>query len=187
MRRRGGCLIVCLCIVSCSSLARGFSQTDSAPLTEDYKKYRSQRRLLYIQNFENRTYSPHLTGRLKDKLQIGYTRLASLSVIPEKKVADLILYGKILMYTEEAGVFDRASAPLSYNLTIVASFRIRARANSEDEEVPSEQHTIRYTTSYSVGEPMYETRFTAEERMLEGLADRIVSTTYEPENMEVPP
>lgn len=164
----------------CASLSRGNAEVDSEPLSESYRQFRSQPRLLYIQNFDNRTFSPQLTGRLKDKLQIAFSRTPSLTITPEKNKAELILYGKILQYSEEPGVFDRAAGPLTYNLAIVASFRLRARTGSESEDAPYEQHTIRYMTAYSVGEPMFETRYTAEDRMLEGLADRMAATAYEP-------
>jgi phytoene dehydrogenase-like protein len=169
---------------ACSSLARGFGQTESEPITTEYQAFRKQRRPLYIQNFENRTYSPQLTGRLKDKLQTAYTRLRSVSVTPEKDQAQLILYGKILLYAEEPGVYDRSAAPLTYNLSIVASIRIRARGSNEEDSEPYEQHTIRYGTTYTIGEPLFESRYIAEERLLDGLADRIVNTTYEPEDLK---
>ena len=177
-----------LLLLNCASLGRGTSETDSTPITDEYKKFRGQKRLLYIQNFENRTYSPQLTGRLKEKLQFAFARSASLVVVTEKEQADVILYGKIQLYAEEPGVFDRGAMPLTYNLTIIASTRMRARdkkAATESDEM-LEQHDIRYMTTYNIGEPMYETRYMAEDRMLEGLADRIVSLTYEPEKIETP-
>lgn len=174
-----------ICIfMSCSSFARGFGQTESEPITTEYRSFRKHRRLLYIQNFENRTFSPQLTGRLKDKLQMAYTRLRSVSVTPDKGQAQLILYGKILLYAEEPGVYDRSAAPLTYNLSMVASVRIRARGSAEEDAEPYEQHTISYGTTYTIGEPLYESRYVAEERLLDGLADRIVNTTYEPEDLK---
>lgn len=179
---------------ACASLGRGQGEVDSTPLSEDYKKFRTQRRLLYIQNFDNRTYSPQLTGRLKDKLQLAFARSASLNITQEKSLADLVLYGKIQVYGEEPGVFDRSSSPLTYNLTIIVSTRMRAREQKAEStkqkdaaelDTMYEQHDIRYMTSYNIGEPLYETRYVAEERLLEGLADRIVSSTYEPEKTEV--
>ena len=164
----------------CATMKHGFSDAESEPISDKYKDYRRVRRQLYIQNFDNRTYSPQLTGRLKEKLQFAFTRKQSLTVTPEKDKAELVLYGKILLYTEEPGVYDRSSSPLTYNLTLVVSTRMRARAAKEESEGESEQHTVRYTTTYSVGEPLYETRYTAEERLLEGVADRLVNATYEP-------
>jgi hypothetical protein len=188
----GFCLVL---LFGCATLGRGSGEVDSTPLTEEYKKFRGKKRLLYIQNFDNRTYSPQLTGRLKDKVQFAFARSASLIVVTEKKQADLILYGKIQLYAEEPGVYDRSSSPLTYNLTIVVSTKMRAREEKADAakkkneiELDSliEQHDIRYMTSYNIGEPLYETRYTAEDRLLEGVADRIVSSTYEPENVDVP-
>jgi hypothetical protein len=167
-------------LVQCASLGRGYAEIESQPLSESYRQFRSERRLLYIQNFDNRTFSPQLTGRLKEKLQIAFSRSASLTITPDKNKAELILYGKILQYSEEPGVYDRAAGPLTYNLAIVASFRLRARLTTETAEAPYEEHTIRYMTAYSVGEPMFETRYSAEERMLEGLADRMAAVAYEP-------
>lgn len=166
--------------MGCATLKYGFSDAESEPVSEKYKEFRKSRRQLYIQNFDNRTYSPQLTGRLKEKLQFAYTRKQSLAVTPEKDQAELVLYGKILLYTEEPGVYDRSSSPLTYNLTMVASMKLRARTATENSEGESEQHTVRYTTTYSIGEPLYETRYTAEERLLEGMADRLVNATYEP-------
>ncbi|MFO1469420.1 MAG: LPS assembly lipoprotein LptE [Turneriella sp.] len=167
-------------VAGCASFKHGFSDVESMPITEQYKEFRKTRRQLYIQNFDNRTYSPQLTGRLKEKLQFAFMRRQSLAVTPEKDKAELVLYGKILLYTEEPGVYDRSSSPLTYNLTLVASMKLRARAAIETSEGESEEHTVRYTTTYSIGEPLYESRYTAEERLLEGVADRLVSSTYEP-------
>lgn len=176
--------------LGCASLGHGTSEVDSAPLTEQYKKFRAQKRRLYIQNFDNRTYSPQLTGRLKEKLQFAFSRSASLNVITDKDQADLVLYGKIELYAEEPGVYDRSSSPLTYNLTIIVTTRMRAREKKKSEtETDSmlEQHEIRYLTTYNVGQPLFETRYMAEDRMLEGLADRIVSVTYEPGATEPKP
>lgn len=167
-------------VAGCASFKHGFSDVESMPITEEYKEFRKTRRQLYIQNFDNRTYSPQLTGRLKEKLQFAFMRRQSLAVTPEKEKAELVLYGKILLYTEEPGVYDRSSSPLTYNLTLVASMKLRARNATETSEGESEEHTVRYTTTYSIGEPLYESRYTAEERLLEGVADRLVSSTYEP-------
>ena len=164
----------------CATYKYGFSDAESEPISEKYKEFRKVRRQLYIQNFDNRTYAPQLTGRLKEKIQIAFTRKQSLAVTPEKDKAELVLYGKILLYTEEPGVYDRGSSPLTYNLTMVASMRLRARNATENSEGETEQHTVRYTTTYSMGEPLFETRYTAEERLLEGVADRLVNATYEP-------
>ncbi|GEM_PF-2789196 len=167
-------------VAGCASFKHGFTDVESEPITEKYKEFRKSRRQLYIQNFDNRTYAPQLTGRLKEKLQFAFTRRQSLTVTPEKDKAELVLYGKILLYTEEPGVYDRGSNPLTYNLTLVASMKLRVRGATETSEGESEQHTVRYTTMYSIGEPLYETRYIAEERLLEGVADRLVSSTYEP-------
>lgn len=177
-------LLACCALAAsshCASLAQGRAQVESEPLSESYRQFRGKKRLLYIQNFDNRTYAPQLTGRLKEKLQIAFSRSASLTITPDKNKAELIMHGKILHYSEEPGVYDRAAGPLTYNLAIVASFRLRARTTTETEETPYEQHTIRYMTAYSVGEPMFETRFAAEDRLLEGLADRMLATAYDPE------
>jgi Lipopolysaccharide-assembly len=180
--------------LGCATLGRGVGEIDSTPLTDEYKKFRAKKRALYIQNFDNRTYSPQLTGRLKEKLQFAFARSASLNVITEKDQADLVLYGKIELYAEEPGVYDRGSMPLTYNLTIIVSTRMRARELNppvkskkieKESESMYEQHDIRYMTTYNIGEPLFETRYIAEERMLEGLADRIVSAMYEPESLEV--
>jgi len=167
--------------LTCASLGKGGGDTEATPLTNQYKTFRSVRRQLYIQNFENRSYAPQLTGRLKDKLQSAFARIASLTVTAEKEKADAVLYGKILLYGEEPAVFDRASMPISYNLTIVATTRLRAKTVNEEGEAPEEQLTVRATTVYYAGEPVFEQRFTAEERLLENLADRIANSTYETE------
>lgn len=167
-------------LLRCASLGRAQVEIDSTPLSESYKKFREKPRLLYIQNFDNRTFSPQLTGRLKEKLQIAISRNTSLPITPEKTKAELVLSGSILRYSEEPGVYDRAAGPVSFNLEIVVSFRLRTSAQTESEESHSEQHTVRYMTSYSVAAPLFETRFLAEERLLEGLADRMAAAIYEP-------
>lgn len=150
--------------------------TPSAP----YAAYRSINRTVYIQNFENRTLAPHLTGILNEKIQTNLTRLRTLTVTDKKDAADLILYGKILLYLEEPGVFDRSNTPLTYNLTAAASFRLQTRERTEKTVDLYEDHEATYSTTYSAGEPLFESRSMAEERLMEGLAERIVNSLYEP-------
>lgn len=168
------------------SQCAGFGQPkiESAPISDDYKNYRSKHRLVYIQNFDNRTYSPQLTGRLKDKLNFSLARLGTLTVTTEKSNADLVLYGKIHLYTEEAGVFDNASSPLTYNLTLVVSAKLRIKNRPDTDLAGDEQHTVSYVSTYNIGAPYFETRYNAEDRLLEGISDRIAMVLYDPKEAE---
>jgi len=170
---------------SCANFGRGIANVNSSPISDQYKSFRQKKRLLYIQNFDNRTYSPQLTGRLKDKLMNAFSRSVSLALTEDKSKAEMILYGKILGYGEEPGVYNNyTSTPSTYNLTIVVATRLRARDQGVDADPLTEEHSISYMTTYNPAEPLYETRFDAEDRMLQGIADRIVGSTYEPDVVE---
>lgn len=172
---------------SCANLGRGIANVNSGPISDQYKSFRQKKRLLYIQNFDNRTYSPQLTGRLKDKLMNSFSRSVSLKLTEDKEKAEVVLYGKIIGYAEEPGVYDNAtSSPSTYNLTVVVATRMRARSQSTKDDIDplTEEHSISYMTTYNPSAPLYETRFDAEDRMLQGIADRIVGSTYEPDIVE---
>ncbi|HRP69815.1 MAG TPA: LPS assembly lipoprotein LptE [Turneriella sp.] len=170
-------------LAACASLAQGNGTVNSQPLTDAYKNYRSQKKhSLYIQNFDNRTYAPQLTGRLKAKLQIALASSASLYITDDKNNADLVLYGKILLYGEEPTQFSAMNQAPAFNLVIAASIKLRARVEEKaaQEEILYEQHDIQFSTMYNTGDPYFETRFTAEERLLDGLANRIANIIFDP-------
>jgi len=172
---------------SCVSLTQQNSDTTAAPLSEQYKAYRVQKkRSLYIQNFDNRTFTPQLTGRLKEKLQAVLSTSSSMYTTDDKKTADLVLYGKILGYTEEPTGFGRTSQTPAFNLYIGASIYLRAQHEISDntDDSFSERHEVQYSTMYNTGEPFFDTRFSAEERLLEGLANRIANILYDPRIVE---
>lgn len=171
-------VFVVLIFCECAGLP---NRESSSPLSESYRQYRRHHNLLYIHNFDNRTYAPQLTGRLKEKVQRAFLRHRSLVVTTEKEKAELFLTGTIHHYSEEIAIYDRIAGPKSFNLEIIASFRIRARTTN-GSEAPAEEHTVRFMTNYSLAEPFFESRFVAEERLLEGLAERMVDLAWTPEN-----
>lgn len=141
-------------------------------------------RTIYIHHFDNRSFSGDMVSRLKERLQQSYSRDARLKMVTEKDKADLFMYGEIGNFVEAPTAHDQFGEPLTYLLTIIVSVKIRVNpvkfpdATGRDS-VLLENRIVRFDTTYAPRLPPFETRFIAQERMLTGLCDRIVYTSFE--------
>lgn len=143
-------------------------------------KYRS----IYIHHFDNRSFSGDMVSRLKERLQQAYARDGRLKMATDKKKADLFLYGEIGQFVEAPTAHDQFGEPLTYLITMVVSIKIRVNPEkfpnaSGRDSVLLENRIIRFDISYAPRTPPFETRFVAQERMLTGICDRIVYTSFE--------
>ncbi|MCS6984392.1 MAG: LPS assembly lipoprotein LptE [Leptospiraceae bacterium] len=143
-------------------------------------KYRS----IYIHHFDNRTFQADLVRRLRDRLQVTYQLDGRLKVAREKDEADLWLYGTVESYQENPVSFDNVGQPTQFWLTLIVS--IRQRVNhlkfselGEAESILLENRTIRFDTSWTPRLPPFESQFNAQERLILGISERILKTSFE--------
>lgn len=132
---------------------------------------------LYIHHFDNRSYDGQVITRLKEKLQVAFMQDGRLKVLPEKKEADLFLYGTVGLYKQIPSSYDRFGQPVRFQLSIIVKMKVRVNP-AKGEDVFLDNRVVRYDTTYSPRVAPFETRFSAEERLLIGLTDRIVQTTF---------
>ncbi|MDH5718131.1 MAG: LPS assembly lipoprotein LptE [Spirochaetia bacterium] len=140
-------------------------------ITQNYKT-------IYVYNFANSTYHAHLTERLKEKIRNELNLDGRLKVIDNKKEADLLLLGNIEQYKHIPSYFDNFGQPKRFLMTIQT--RIWVRINPKiDNAMLLEKRYVRYDTSYSILDSAHETEYTAIERLLDTLAQRITLTVFE--------
>ncbi|MDH4262506.1 MAG: LPS assembly lipoprotein LptE [Spirochaetia bacterium] len=135
------------------------------------RKYKS----IYVHNFENTSYEGDLTGETKEILTQKMALQKRFKVEPDKANADVWLYGKIEYYKLIPRDIDQFGKPGRYNMTVVATIWVRPNPKVSDETI-FDKKSIRYDTFYSPEQPPFETEFTAKQRVVEGLCDRIVNT-----------
>ena len=133
-------------------------------------KYKS----IYIHNFESRAYSAPLVGSLKEKLTMRFSLDKRLHVESQKEKADLWLYGRIDEYRKIPRRFDQFGAPESYRLAAIVTVWVRPNTALSEEDI-FEKKSVRYDTSFSPKGGAHETEFIARERLLRGLAERILT------------
>lgn len=144
------------------------------------QKYRS----IYIQNFRNRNYESDLIGRLKEKLQLQFQQNGRLKVELNKDKADVILYGSLESFREVPATFDRFGQPSTYSLFSIVEVTLRVHQKHLEKDNPNansiimEKRIVRFDTTYSPRQPPFESRFTAIERLLDGLSQRTVHTVF---------
>jgi len=140
-------------------------------------------KLLYIQNFDNRSNFGGVTGRLKEKLLIAVDRDGRLKITPDKEQADLVLYGQVMLYGDRPSIMDNFSEPLVYNLTVLTSIKLRINLRKHSDEIKNDgvlidQKLVRSDATFSPRQPPFETKFEAEETLLDVLANRIVMALF---------
>lgn len=180
----GAALIPLLLIFSCGSTPkkdRG-EETDALSGTlqsidgEDVipQKYKE----IYVHLFRNQSFKADFVHRLKEKIQDEFRRDGRLIVSDDKNKADLWMYGSIESFLRAPIDYDEFGKPLRIRLALVVSFKLWDPKNPEDPVV-LDTRLIRFDTGFSSRLPPFESEFSAEERLLEGISRRIVYTSFE--------
>lgn len=143
-------------------------------------RYRS----IYIHYFDNRTFQADLVRRLRDRLAVSYQLDGRLKVSQNKEEADLWLYGTIEKYQENPVGFDNFGQPTQFWLTLVVNIRQRVNNEkypdlSEHQDTLLENRIIRFDTSWTPRLPPFESQFNAQERLILGISERILKTSFE--------
>lgn len=187
--RKSAYLSMMLIALSCNTTPEktsGSKDTISATISSIYGeeiiplKYTT----IYIHLFDNRTYSSDAVHRLKEKIQISYNRDGKLKVTPEKAKAELWLYGEVSLFTQTPLNYDNFGQPVSYAITIICSIKVRENPvkntdNNPPDGVLLDTKIVRFDTTYSPRIAPFETKFIAEERLLDGVSDRIIFTSFQ--------
>jgi len=162
--------LVILNLLMCQS--QEVKKEDSVKIDGDEtvpRKYKS----IYIHNFENRSYVGELTGELKLALTQKMSLQPRFRLEMDKPSADIWLYGKIEHFNLAPRGIDQFGRTTRYVMTILATVWARPNPKVSQEQM-FDKKTVRFDTFYSPEQPPYETEFTARQRTLNGLSDRIV-------------
>lgn len=156
-------------------------KTDAERLADKFKGEKNDPgayQTIFIHTFRNLSSRGILSSRLKEKLKLAYARDGKLQVSSEKKAAKVWLYGSIVKYQKIPTRFNRFNQTASYRLGVVVTIRLVLNPNYK-KEVLLNQRPVRYDTYYDPLEIPFESEFLANERLLDGLVDRIVYTSFE--------
>ncbi len=133
------------------------------------RKYKT----IYIHNFTDSTFESGLTGRLKQTLTVRFSMDKRFKVESDKQKADLWLFGNIDQFEEYPVSYDQFGEAERYRYTIVATVWVRPNPEISEENL-FDKKTVRFDTMYQPRTPPYENEFTAKERLLNGLSNRIL-------------
>ena len=133
---------------------------------------------IFIHSFLNKTSKGILSPRLKEKLEIAYNADGKLQVRSEKKTAKVWLYGTILKYQKIPIRYNQFNQAVRYRLGIITSIKIVLNPKYIEQTL-LERRLIRYDINYNPLEIPFESEFLANERLLDGLANRIIYTSLE--------
>lgn len=133
------------------------------------RKYKS----IYFHNFINDSYTGELTGEIYEILLQKMSLQQRFKIEPEKDKADVWLFGKVEYYKLIPRNIDQFGRILQYNMTIVVSVWLSPGSKFEQEDI-FEKQTVRFDTFYSPEQPPYDTEFSARQRLIDGLCDRII-------------
>ena len=138
---------------------------------------------LYVHVIQNNTNRGLLGSRLKQKLEVAFNSNGRLQVITERNQAHVWFYGKILNYQKIPRRFDRFNQVTSFRLGILVQIRVVLNPKMEGVSSPNARllikKRVRFDTNYSPLESPFETEILANERLLDGLTDRVVYTAVE--------
>ena len=156
-------------------------KTDIQRFTRQFKGEKNNPRTyqtIFIQPLYNQSRRGILSSRLKEKLEIAYNADGKLQVRSDKKSANVWLYGNILKYQKIPMRFNHFNQVVTYRLVTIASIKVILNPSYEERTL-LERRTIRYGVYYNPLEIPFESEFLANERLLDGLADRIIYTSFE--------
>jgi len=133
------------------------------------RKYKS----IYIHTFTDNTYEGNLTASLNDHLSLIFNSGGRFLTIQEKDEAELWMYGNINVFSDQPRSIDQFGKAETSNLTIIATVWLRVNSKKVKSNHVPDKKTVRFDVYYSPRLPPYETRFSAKERLLKGLSNRI--------------
>lgn len=159
--------------LSCKSATKAAANGDTQMPLDGEEAIPRKYKTIYIHNFENNSRENGLTGTLKQALVVRFSMDKRLKVESNKETADLWLYGVIDIFEEFPVDYDQFGEPQQYRYSIVATVWVRPNSASSQENL-FDKKTVRFDTTYQPRTPPYESEFTAKERLLNGLANRIL-------------
>ena len=133
---------------------------------------------IFIHSFHNRSLRGILSSRLKEKLEIAYNTDGKLQVSSDKKAAGVWLYGDILRYQKIPLRFNQLNQVVTYRLEVIVSIKVILNPYYGDRILLA-RRDIRYDIYYDPLEIPYVSEFSANERLLDGLVDRIIYISLE--------
>jgi len=133
--------------------------------------------VILIENFSNQTSEFELNDRLYEKIRSSFEHDGRLKVESTKKNADLLLKGKLLEYLKRPIAYDAFGQTKEYELNLIIGLNLRVNTKRSDE-VLFENRMIRYSVKWNTSIPPFENEYDAQERLLEGIKERVMLTVF---------
>ena len=181
------CIIVCIGIFSCktnSTLVKNENK-DLLPnqprkiIENTLKGENSQAetyRTIYISLFDNQSLRGEFTSRLQQKLQILVNTSGKLQLETDSTKAELILDGNITEYEQIPASYNQLYQVTAYIVSLTVDISLFKNVKN-GTEILFENRDIRFDTRYYPLDSPYESEFIMQERLLDGIGERILYTT----------
>ncbi len=130
---------------------------------------------MYIHNFKNRSSKVDFPARLRQKLQIIFNSDGNISIENNKKNASVWLYGDILNYQKIPLNYNEFGRVIKFRIFVLMQVKLKMNPAISNETLLGNR-IVRFDTNYVPTEQPYESEFSVQERLLDGLTDRVVYT-----------
>lgn len=137
----------------------------------DLSNYPIEDRSVFLYNFTNQSFQPDVNTELTDHLRNELSRRGNFIPKKTREEAAWLLYGEVVAYRKEGRMFDNYRNAIRYELVIIAKVKLRRNTNANIEIVNGVE--ILANTQYSAKEGFVEEEFTARQRVLRILAEKI--------------
>ncbi|ABZ94757.1 hypothetical protein EHQ92_14055 [Leptospira biflexa] len=148
-----------------------FSKEPGRPPKIDGVPVPDSKRLLYIQNVRNNTYSPGMHTRLTQMIMEEIDRRGRFITTREKTLAKYRLYAEIVHYQQVGDLMDLADQHITSELFVVT--RVEIIEAETGVKIPMERSEIPGRVHYSTQIGFRESELEAQNRLLRVMALRI--------------
>ncbi len=129
---------------------------------------------IYIRNFINRSGRDQIEKRLIFRIEKLISMDGRLAAVPSQEESDLVLSGMIISFSVQNLEYDRLGQAVKKRMLIIASVKLVDRINRRTVFRESAVQSFR---TYSDILPPVEKEFRVVNRVIDELAERIVSKT----------
>ncbi len=164
-------------------------KTDIEKITKNFRGEENKPdtyQTIYVHVVKNKSNQSLLGSRLKQKIEFSFNSDSHLQVIRDKKKAHVWLYGRITNYQKIPLRLDQFNRVTTFRLGILIEVKVvlnpafqKSNHDIRQQGMPIIKREVRFDTNHSPLEPPFETEILANERLLDGLTDRITHVSIE--------
>jgi len=132
---------------------------------------------IFIHNFINASSALTSTTLFQDRLHQFFLLDPRLAIVTKKEKGDIFLLGRIDKYQEIPIIIDSMGRTQKYKIFCEVSILVRVNPIIEND-ILLETRKVRFDIYYEPRALPYEDKYTAQERLFNGLSRRILLTTF---------